>query len=278
MAAVKKAEKSEPAQAEDRDIFAKAAPDIVLYQWPASQNCDSIYVRCTKIHRFLGYLHAPYNVADISFPKTSNQAEISDKVAPLMRKLPIIRINDTNYVEGTDKIVSWLVERHNCQDFLNTDESQKTQLWFLDHWAERWLVWLVIYGRWFKEENYVNFVKSFTAIKSSHEIPRAIEYIKMRACTILKTTEVGGMKHSEYVQQLSQGAEMLNRILEKSEFISGPVLRECDLTIFMSIQALLDPALEDESKLLQNFGNLVRWAKKVDEMTKTPHSKPISLG
>ncbi|MDQ3233367.1 MAG: hypothetical protein M3Q07_16235 [Pseudobdellovibrionaceae bacterium] len=70
---------------------------------------------------------------------------------------------------------------------------------------------------------------------------------------------------------------MLNRILDTSEFISGPNLKAIDLTVFMSIQALLEPALEAESKLLQNYGSLIRWAKKVDQMTRTAHTKPLAF-
>lgn len=275
MTAVIKAEKMEQEGAEDAHIVGQAAHDIVLYQWPSSQYCDSIYVRCTKVHRLLGYLKASYGVADISFPKGTNESLIADKVKPLMRKIPIIKVDDSNYIEGTAKIVQWLLEKYKCKDFVIEDEAQRNHVWFIEHWAERWLVWLVIYGRWFKENNFVSFVKTFMTINPGNGMPRSIEYIRSRACDILKTTEVGGLRNSEYLQELYQGGAMLNRMLERSEFIAGPTLKECDLSIFMGIQALLDPALEEESRILKNFTALVKWAKRVDELTKTEHTKPI---
>jgi glutathione S-transferase len=278
MSAIPKNEKLESAQpAEGGDIFAKAAPDIVLYQWPASQFCDSIYVRCTKIHRLLAYLSAPYKVADISFPKTVNESEISDKVKPLMRKIPIIKVNDTTYIEGTAKIVLWLLERSNRMDFVGTEVTTTPELWYLEHWAERWLVWLVIYGRWLKEDNYVNFVRTFMAIKANHEIPRSVAYVRMRACNILRSTEVGALRYSEYIHELTQGAQMLNKILERTEFVTGPELKELDLSLFMSIQALLDPSLEEEAQILRQYPALTRWAKKVDAMTRSQHTREICL-
>ncbi|WP_141734058.1 glutathione S-transferase family protein [Oligoflexus tunisiensis] len=278
MSAVPIAEKIEPAApTDDGDIFAKTAPDIVLYQWPASQFCDSIYVRCTKIHRMLAYLHAPYKVADISFPKTVNESEISDKVKPLMRKIPIIKVNDTTYIEGTAKIVLWLLERNNRMDFVGSEVTTTPELWYLEHWAERWLVWLVIYGRWLKQDNYVSFVRSFMTIKTSNDIPRSVAYVRTRACDILRSTEVGGLRHSEYINELTQGAQMLNKILERTEFVTGPELKELDLSLFMSIQALLDPSLEEESQILNQYPALTRWAKKVDAITRSEHTREICI-
>src|SRR5690606_30471358 len=82
-----------------KEINPHDPPAFTLFQWPGSQHCDSIYVRCTKIQRLLGYLKLPYEVADISLPNSHNEAEISDKVKPLMKRIPILRVKNDKYIE-----------------------------------------------------------------------------------------------------------------------------------------------------------------------------------
>lgn len=249
--------------------------DFILYQWPASRFTDSIYVRCTKIHRLLGLLQLKYNVAEVSLPKSANESEISDKVNPLMKKIPIMKMDGTQLIEGTQKIVHELLFRTGYKGFFPSNPAEERLSWFIEHWAERWLVWLVIYGRFFKEENYLTFVKTFTSAKASSDIPLSINFMRMRAVQILKTTELGGLTRAAYLQELHNGAAMLDKMLAQHAFLLGPQIKECDLSVFMSIQALHDPSLREESSLIREFKHLMRWLHELDAVTQTPHTKAM---
>lgn len=249
--------------------------DFVLYQWPASRYTDSIYVRCTKVHRLLGLLQLKYTVADVSLPKSANESEISDKVNPLMKKIPIMKMDGTQLIEGTSKIVQELLFRTGYKGFFPSNLAEEKLSWFIEHWAERWLVWLVIYGRWFKDDNYLSFVKTFTNVKAVSDIPLSLNFVRMRAVQILKSTEVGSLKPAAYLQELHTGATMLDKILAQNAFLLGSQIKECDLSIFMSLQALHDPSLREESALLRDFKHLMRWMQEVDTLTHTPHTRAI---
>ncbi len=270
--------KSPIASTNQADSGAGLAYDFTLYQWPASRYTDSIYVRCTKVHRLLGLLQLKYSVADVSLPKSANESEISDKVNPLMKKIPIMKIDGGQLVEGTSKIVHELLFRTGYKGFFPSNPLEERMSWFIEHWAERWLVWMVIYGRWFKDENYLNFVKTFTAARNNSDIPLSINFVRMRAVQILKSTELGGLKPGPYLQELHAGATMLDKILAQNQFLLGPKIKECDLSIFMSLQSLHDPSLREESLLLRDFKHLMRWLQEVDAMTQTAHTRPIPSG
>lgn len=246
---------------------------LVLYQWPSTEHCDSIYVRCTKIQRLLGLLKIPFAVADVSLPTMHSEAEISVKVRPMMQRIPIIRIGADKYVEETAAIIRFLVERAAFRGFDFADASSRARAFFLEQWIERWLVWKVIYGRFYRDKNFAAFQATMN-FKDNRKVARSLEYMRKRAIANLMVTEVGKLAEANYLRELEQGFQMLEVLLAGGPFLTGSTLRECDLGLFMCVQAFLDPALADESERAHRFPFLLKWFERVDTETKTPYSRP----
>ena len=248
-----------------------------LYQWPSSEYTDSIYVRCTKIQRVLGYLGVPYRVAEISLPLGGNDKELSNKINPLMRKIPILQVSH-KYIEETSSIVAFLIQETGKQNFRYKQKKGKpSPAFFLNHWVEQWLVWMVIYGRWHVEANYQRFIKTVGKIDQRLLLKSGLSYTRKRACDILAKTEVGQMSFRQYLNELEQGCIKLESVLEHSPFLTGSEMSETDLGLFMCMQAFLDPSLAEESHIVTQYPSLCRWAKLVDQETSTPHTKPVKI-
>ncbi len=248
---------------------------LVLYQWPASAYCDSIYVRCTKVQRLLGLLRLDYEVADIAFPTVQNDAELSEKVKPLMRRIPILKVGETNYMEETPLIVRYLLDRAGYDGFEFTNGDDRVKSILFEHFAERWLAWHVIYARWVREDNYQRFFLTFADEPQRERIKRAVDYTRRRAAGVVKGTEIGQMTESEYLKDLERSLELLEDTLQNRDFILGNEIKECDLSLFMCVQAFYDPSLSAERKIAVGFRKLHAWARKIDALTQTRYSKKL---
>ena len=96
-----------------------------------------------------------------------------------------------------------------------------------------------------------------------------------RATHILKNTEVGQLTEEQYLRELRKGFQMLELQLANRNFLLGDSIKEVDLSVFMCIQAFLDPSLKDECELTKGFTELCRWARRIDIATSTNYTKPL---
>ncbi|NRA47457.1 MAG: glutathione S-transferase C-terminal domain-containing protein [Oligoflexales bacterium] len=251
---------------------------IILYQWPASRYCDSIYVRCTKIQRVLGLLKIPYQVADIGWPNANDENLIGTKVDPLMRKIPIIKLPGGQFIEDTNRIVDYLQSKAKYQGFKITDDRMRSYVHFFSEWVEHWLVWLVIYGRWVREENYARLLQTLGEKVDQSKIKKSVDYTRKRACMIIKNTEVGGLSESDYLQSLMNSLDQIDSCLKQGPFMTGIQIREIDISLFMCLQAFYDPSLSEERDLMMGYPNIKKWIVKVDTETRSVHTKSPFVG
>ena len=241
---------------------------MVLFQWPATKHCDSLYVRCTKIQRIMRLFSIPYKVASVGAPATASKDAIAQKVNPLMRRIPILKVSQDHLVEETDQIISFLCSLARRSSFEQYDNlKQQAQFYFFQTWIDRWLVWMVIYARFTRDDNFNQFVKTIDDPEIAKGSKDAYEYIRKRAVAILKTTEVGRIPEKDYLLELQTAFRHLNELMAGNRFLTGPAVKDIDMSLFMCIQAFADPSLKQESVLLRRFPAINEWYRRICKMT-----------
>ena len=212
-------------------------------------------------------------MADVSWPQLTDEDQIGTKVDPLMRKIPIIKLKEGQLIQDTNNIVQYLVAQKKFTGFLIHDLKMRAYAHFLSEWVERWLVWLVIYARWLRDENYSRFLGTLGKDIDKDKIKKSVDYTRNRACNIIKTTEVGSLSEHNYFQNLMENLEQIENCLCENSFITGQELKEIDISLFMCLQAFYDPSLYDERVLIMAYPSIRSWMKKIDLLTSTPHTR-----
>ena len=212
-------------------------------------------------------------MADIGWPQFNDEGKIGAKVDPLMRRIPIIKLNEDRLIEDTSNIVDYLIALRKFKGFKFDDQKEQQLAYFQTQWVEHWLVWLVIYGRWLREENYLRFIGTLGKDSDKGKVKKSVDYTRNRACKIVKNTEVGGLSEHSYLQNLMESFEQLETCLSDNPFMTGQSIKEIDIGVFMCLQAFYDPALNDERDLIMAYSHIRAWMKKIDSLTQTPHTR-----
>lgn len=105
----------------------------------------------------------------------------------------------------------------------------------------------------------------------------SINYTRDRAIMFLKNTEVGNFDHTAYLEAYACSLAVLDRMLDSQDYLIDDTIQECDLSVFMCMQAFYDPAFIEESTIARGYKNLTAWFLRVEAETLNDNTRRPSF-
>lgn len=242
--------------------------ETVLYQWPPAQGTESIYPRCVVFQRICNIAHQEIKVVNVKLPKADEK--FSAKLKSRLIGLPILEANGKKLLNSTD-IINHLI---------HSDPSRESKAKLLKlasahsfitlQWANESFIHSLVYARWMREENFRRFVQNVKWGEPYSDVEIQVDQLRQEILRYLKHNPIGEMNETSYLGQLQRQLWSLNHILAAQDFLEPliPYPSLSDLNVFMVVQGLLSPDLE-ESKIIQNdYPHILKWFYQVDELTK----------
>lgn len=241
--------------------------ETILYQWPPALGTESIFPRCVVINRICNVANQSIKIVNMGLPK-----EDENYLRELQLRLtgmPVL-IHKERRLNSTAEIVEFLIQNEPAREAKSKlSKLTSAHSFIIQQWSNDCFLHSLVYARWFREENYQRFILNVRW--PDHRAPEsnAVTTLRQQVLAFLHRSGLGGMKEVSYMDLLKKQLWSIENILASQEFIdplvSFPTMT--DLNIFMVIQGLLSPDLEESQLIRTNFPSIIKWYESVDRLT-----------
>lgn len=236
-----------------------------FYQWPGCTNSESLLPRAVLIRRICNIAYIDLQIIDVPLPPPGD--DFQKILANRLMALPYLEMNGEKFKtsrEIWDHLVQTVAEPRIKQRLMKSDS---ILTYMIQQWCNECFINSLIYARWKKEDNFKRFISSVDL--GPHATPEAINALRKGSLNYLKRIPNGDLDENGFRKLLKlQLASLANLIEDKTyfeDFAKHPTLT--DLNVFMVIQGLMSPDLEESQIIEQDFPALVRWYKDVNTTT-----------
>ncbi len=243
----------------------------ILYQWPPAKGVESIFPRCVMIHRLLYQLNISFDIQNVGLPYL--ESEFDDALKRLLVQLPLLQ-RDKTYYKSTIEIITAI-----CQwDELSGEQRDLAQRHYscvedeLFKWANSSFLNTLVHLRWMKEKNYQRFIRTVywgVPDPQDNEFQKTLSDTREKVKLYLQNFPEGCLLDVDISTLLVEHLNQLESGLTGRTFFSDkddlPDL--VDFAIFMVVQGLLAPCMEERSLLISEYPKIVNWAQRVDRLS-----------
>lgn len=244
-----------------------------FYQWPACNNCESIFPRAVLIRRICNLAKVELSIKNVYLPKPGPefQAQLENRLVGV----PYLEMKGEK-LRNSRQIWEYLLsEEANTRLRHRITHRDSTHSFILQQWANESFINSLVFGRWKKENNFQKLIAGTDF--GPHSTPESIAVLRKHVLKYLGRTPIGDLDPDAYQRLLVHQFSSLETIIEGNTFFETfakyPTLT--DLTIYMIVQGFLSSDMEESQWIQDTYPNVVRWFKNVDEMSsKNP---PVSI-
>lgn len=241
-----------------------------FYQWPPCHNCESLLPRAVLIHRICNMAYVKLDVMNVPLPADGEDFE--KQLKNRMLALPNLEMDGQKF-KSSRQIWDHLIETHaepRIRQRLMRADSVYTYM--IQQWCNESFINSLIYARWKKEENYQRFIAGVNL--GPHASADGISSLRQHTLSYLKRTPIGDVDSEGFTKILRLQLGSLAKLIEGREYFEefGKYPSLTDLSVFMIIQGLLSPDLEEYALIAEQYPELVDWYKKVDISTRPDRS------
>lgn len=243
----------------------------ILYQWPPAKGTESIFPRCVMIHRLFHQLNFSYESKNVGLP--SLESEYDDALKRLLVELPLLQSGDVFFKStiGIIKAVcSWSEVTPRQKQLAESYLEMINEIFF--EWANSDFLNSLVYLRWMKESNYQRFIRTVhwgVENTEDEEFQYTLEETRDKVRAYLKGFPIGFLNERDMNIILKEQLENLQDEIENKMYLSedetNPNLN--DLAAFMVVQGLLAPCMEERLLIIEEYPEIMRWAKIIDSHT-----------
>ncbi len=238
-----------------------------IYQWPPAKGTESIFPRCVVFQRICNIAHHKPKVINVGLPKLGD--DFDHQLNRLLAQLPQLECDGKQYktsVQITDFFLNAATEK-SIRARLTKLHSQSGVI--LRQWANESFINTLVYARWQREKNYVDFIRNVQWGESFKAIEPRVVRVRQSILTYLKRTTLANITEGEYHEMLQNQLFTLDQMISGQRFFEPMTTfpTVTDLNIFMVIQGLLSTDLEESLFIRKEFPNICRWFEDVDNLT-----------
>lgn len=242
--------------------------ETTLYQWPPALDTESIYPRCVVFQRICNIAHQEIKVINVKLPRLGNN--FSSELRSRLAGLPVLESSGKKFFTSTE-IIHHLIHNDPSRESKPKLMRLSSAYSFITlQWANESFLHSIVYARWMREENFRRFVKNVRWGEPYEEVKEQVDLLREEILKFLKRNPIGEMPETAYLELLKKQLWSVDHILSTQDFMEPliPYPTISDLNVFMVIQGLLSPDLEESELIKKDYTNIVRWFKEVDKLTK----------
>ena len=237
-----------------------------LYSWFGSQYIDSYYPSSIMCIRMLNHMKQNFKVQYLILPEEGKPV---DKV---LSNFPVLQAENTfgdkEVIYRGINIVEYLLDQIKSTLDLR-DEPNYRRITMTEQWARESLSKTMIYFLFYNDDNYEVFrnalVRRFSAGIMTEDKMSAIR------SAMLGSLNFSDLKSAEYAKAkdlLFTQFQIVNDLVDRSDYATGPTLKQIDLWLFSFCSVLLLPYNQEANELKEEFPNVVDYLLKIHEETK----------
>lgn len=235
------------------------APRITLFQFPGTDDLESVSPFCLKAHRILRRKGLAYETEDLFLP---NEVR---KVNPV-GKLPAITY-DGRTVGDSAHIARFLEARHPDPALFPKDEALRARNVILEDWADESLYFMNLYVRWFNPENAERCKRAIFA-KAPFPVSLIGPRVAPAAIRRVASAQGTGRKSADTVKaEFNELMAALDQLCAGDAFLLGSEPYLCDIAAFSMLRGLATGLTPDAEAIIASHARLAAWMKRVDEAT-----------
>jgi len=235
------------------------SPEIVLYQFPGTDQLESISPFCLKTHRLLNRKRLAFTVKDLLLPRDVK------KVNPI-GKLPAISY-DGRIVADSAHIARFLEVQIPDHPLFPKDEGLRARNVILEDWADESLYFMNIYFRWFNPEN-AERAKDALVFKMKPPLATIARMLAPAGIRKMGRTQGIGRKSYDMVKaEFSELMDAADSLCAAGPFLLGSEPYLADIAIFGMLRGLTTGITPDAGMIIHSRPRLAAWLKRVDEAT-----------
>lgn len=242
----------------------------ILYQWPPALGTESIYPRCVVFQRIFNIARQEFKISNVKVPKPG--PNFHKELQSRLIGLPVLEADGARY-NTSAQIIDFII-RHDPAREVKAKLVRLTSAhsFIMQQWGNECFINSLVYARWMKDENFGRFVKNVNWGEPYEVVQEEVGLLRADILKYLKRTTAGNMPADQYAEMLRNQLWSLNHILSAHDFLEPmvPYPTLTDLNVFMVVQGLLSPDLEESQWIKDHYEHVVRWAKTVDEITAKP--------
>lgn len=240
--------------------------DITLFQWPAGRGVESIFPRSVVFKRICNLAQIDAKIFSVTVPEPGE--DFLPKLRQRLSHIPLMECNGIRFTNSRE-IIDFLLSITTGDANDNLRRLDWSHSFVTQEWANLVFINSLVYARWAREENFRRFISGVQwgqvqGLEQSLNLLRS-EVLKYLDRTLFRFDN-DGVFHEHLREQLVS----LDVMLIGQEFFEplskAPSLT--DLYVFMVMQGLLSPDLEESQWIRPNYANLMRWYDRVDELTR----------
>ena len=252
---------------------------LIIYQWPEAKGVDSIYPRCVIFHRLFNILDIEYTTFNVSLPFT--EKDFSEKLSRQLVDLPLLKDNGILYKNSED-IISHILHKvsDDPEKLKSATRLLRAKNYIYYQWANEIFLNTLLYSRWLRDCNFRNFMRNVNWGSASRSyFADSINELKDKVALYMSKFSISKLSEREYLELLHTQLKCLEDIFSHQKYILSDEteISRSDLAMFMVIQGLLSKDLKESSMIVEEYPNIIRWAKDIDERSKGEHTKELEI-
>lgn len=243
---------------------------MTIYQWPPGTGTESIFPRCVVFNRICKIANQKPLIVNVGVPDVNE--DFLTTLQTRLSKLPLLEFEGKKYRSSRQIIEFFLNHEENKVIRSRLLKLHSSFSFITQQWANEIFINTLVYARWKREVNYMNFVKNVSWGEPFPMVEERVNRIREEVLKYLKRTTVGELKDEEYLELLRNQLWPLEQILENQEYLepSATYPTLTDLNVFMVVQGLLSPDLDESKMIKKNYPNIYEWFMTVDAVTLRP--------
>lgn len=238
-----------------------------LYQWPPALGTESIYPRCVVFRRICNIAQQPLEIVDVSLPTAG--PEFSKELSDRLIGLPVLEVNGERYT-NSHQILEFLIAGDPSREIkAKLLKMGAAHSFIIQQWANESFINSLVYARWKREANFQRFIKNVRWARPSEQLKEEITLLRQEIIKYLKRSPIGRLSEEQFNTLLKNQLWSLEHVLSAHDFMEPmiPYPTLTDLNVFMVVQGLLSPDLDESQWIKETYPHVYRWAQAVEQMT-----------
>ena len=246
----------------------EAMTQIILHQFPRTENADSGSPFCTKVHRALVLKSLDYEPRDMTSP--AQLRRLNPK-----KKVPVLEV-DGELIADSTAILRFLERKWPEPRLYPDDPVVGARVKLIEDWADESLYWHAVYLRWKISANFKRLAPKFFSFVPAPARFVIAPIVRRQVLAQLSGQGIGRLSTKEVQDNLEDHLRMFDVLVGSEPFLAGESISAADLAVFGPMQALRAPSTPEGREAIGRHPVTLSWMHRVDERTRGKHTAAVS--